>query len=294
MRFRRSLLDRMAPKTKQPFWQRPYRYAGEKLETGKTVGAKRKSKPSSLGARQGRRQLRSAWMAGALQGAHACGKLGMSWSGYKKLVAGKPDDDSDVETDTEEHERPDAGEHEPARGSRDPPPPPPPPRGSKDVVLPPKPKLIPKQPKGPPPKSLYDSKSLYEVDNSDLEMEDRLHEDYQLELELCEEAAAEMAKLSNEAQMAAEGERFRLQEIAANDKWLRESREKETWDKDCVCICICLSVFVDEFSQLIVLTVQDAIAVVAENEAALAALSEQLDATLGRDDSPVSPAQEFV
>ena len=186
-------------------------------------------------------------MAGALQGAHACGKLGMSWKGYKQLVAGKADDDSDVMTDPEEQEPSDTGAHEPARGSRDPPPPPPPARRSKDVVAPPKPKISPKQPKGPPPRSLY------EVDNSDLEMEDRLNEEYQMELELVAEAAAAMAKLSNEAEMAAEGERFRLQEIAANDQWLRESREKEAadmiWDKDCVCICICLIVFADCFSE---------------------------------------------
>ena len=92
----------MAPKKKQPFWQRAYKYGGQKLDDNRVVGTEKKSKPSSMKSREQRRHFRSAWMEGALDGARRCGQLGMSWAQYKKLVSGKKPGDPSSESEAEQ------------------------------------------------------------------------------------------------------------------------------------------------------------------------------------------------
>ena len=94
------LFAAMAPK--QPWWQRKYKYAGQRLETGAVVGNEHKSKATSKNARASRRQERSEWCRGALEGAHRAGNLGLSWKAYRKMAKGLRDDQVDSDdTDKE-------------------------------------------------------------------------------------------------------------------------------------------------------------------------------------------------
>ena len=113
----------MAPK--QPWWQRKYKYAGQRLETGAVVGNEHKSKATSKNARASRRQERSEWCRGALEGAHRAGNLGLSWKAYRKMAKGLRDDQVDSDDTDKETAAPASSS---SSSSKTPPPPPPPPR----------------------------------------------------------------------------------------------------------------------------------------------------------------------
>lgn len=63
------------------FWQRPYAFSGEEVE-GHIVGDVNRHQ-TSVGARTTRRQLRSAWLQGAMATAFVSGRGGLTWSEFQ-------------------------------------------------------------------------------------------------------------------------------------------------------------------------------------------------------------------